>query len=66
MRRIGTHVGNQTGLPSRAFQIDAFVQLLRGAHGTLQLETQSVGSGLLHRGRNERRRRAAGRSFGFD
>ena len=37
-QRVGTHVGNQTHR-AQLWQVDTFVQLLRGLHGTLCLES---------------------------
>ena len=58
-QRIGTHVGDQTGQAIFS-QLDAFVQLLRDAHGAARGHVE-LAAGFLLQGRGDERRR--GRAF---
>ena len=54
---VGAHVGDEA---DRAFAVvDAFVELLREAHGALRAEVELARGLLLQRGGGERRRRVA-------
>src|SRR5690606_6541896 len=55
-RRVGTHVGDETDGAFRT-DIHTFVQLLRGAHGTLRGEAEALRCLLLQRRCGERRGR---------
>ncbi len=54
IERVGAHIGDETDLALA--DVDAFVQLLRDAHGFLRAEAQFAG-GLLLQGRGRERRR---------
>ena len=54
-QRVGSHVGYKTGRAD-ALNIDALIELLRGAHGLLSLETQLPRSLLLEGGGGKGRR----------
>ena len=54
IERVGAHIGDETDLALA--DVDAFVQLLRDAHGLLRAEAQFAG-GLLLQGRGRERRR---------
>ena len=56
MGAVGAHVGYQAHA-ALAGQLDAFVELLRDAHGPRGTEVQADGGSLLESGRCERRRR---------
>ena len=53
--RVGTHIGDQTGQAVLA-QLDAFIQLLRNAHGAARGHIE-LAAGLLLQGRGDERRR---------
>jgi hypothetical protein len=55
--RVGTHVGDQAD--RAAADVDALVELLRGAHGALRGEAELARGLLLQRRGDERRRRVA-------
>ena len=56
--RVGAHVGDEADR-SLLTQLDALVQLLRGAHRAAGGEAELLGRFLLHRAGRERRRRLA-------
>ena len=62
--RVGTHVGDQA---DAAFaDVDAFVQLLRQAHGALGVEAELARGFLLQRRGGEGRRRVAAALLAID
>ena len=60
---VGTHIGNQAD--SALSHIDAFIQLLRGAHGAVGGHAQLAHGILLHGGGGERRGGVAAAFFLF-